>query len=96
MNILKRTSQLFLILVLIAGNLLTVSPAVTNAAGTVVVNNTDSYIIGSRPLVLQQLDGNNPTNVKASVQVKGIAVGAVNGVDVSDGENTVYASENAT
>lgn len=94
MNILKRTSQLFLILVLIVGNLLTVSPAVTKAAGTVVVNNTDSYIIGSRPLVLQQLDGNNPTNVKASVQVKGIDIGAVNGVAVSDRENVVYATAN--
>ncbi|MGE6527031.1 isopeptide-forming domain-containing fimbrial protein [Bacillus safensis] len=92
MNILKRTSQLFLILMLIAGNLLTVSPVVTKAAGTVVVNNTDSYMFGSRPLVLQQLDGNNPTNVKASVQVKGIDVGAVNGVAVSDRENVVYAT----
>ncbi|MCM3368003.1 isopeptide-forming domain-containing fimbrial protein [Bacillus safensis] len=96
MNILKRTSQLFLILVLIVGNLLTVSPAVTKAAGTVVVNNTDSYIIGSRPLVLQQLDGNNPTNVKASVQVKGIDIGAVNGVAVSDRENVMYAFANST
>ncbi|GLF91787.1 hypothetical protein Saga11_30460 [Bacillus safensis] len=96
MNLLKRTSQLFLILVLIAGNLLTVSPPVTKAAGTVVVNNTDSYIIGSRPLVLQQLDGNNPTNVKASVQVKGIDVGAVNGVAVNDRENVVYATANGT
>ncbi|MGG5180629.1 isopeptide-forming domain-containing fimbrial protein [Bacillus sp. MM09(2025)] len=96
MNVLKRTSQLFLILVLIVGNLLTVSPAVTKAAGTVVVNNTDSYIIGSRPLVLQQLDGNNPTNVKASVEVKGIDIGAVNGVAVSDRENVVYATANST
>lgn len=96
MNILKRTSQLFLILVLIAGNILTVSPPVTKAAGTVVVNNTDSYMIGSRPLVLQQLDGNNPTNVKASVEVKGIDVAAVNGVAVSDRENVVYATANGT
>jgi len=96
MNILKRTSQLFLILVLIAGNLLTVSPVVTKAAGTVVVNNADSYMIGSRPLVLQQLDGNNPTNVKASVQVKGINIGAVNGVAVSERENIVYATANGT
>ncbi|MEH7477149.1 isopeptide-forming domain-containing fimbrial protein [Bacillus altitudinis] len=96
MNILKRTSQLFLILVLIAGNLLTVSPPVTKAAGTVVVNNTDSYMIGTRPLVLQQLDGNDPTNVKASVEVKGIDIGAVNGVAVSDRENVVYATANGT
>ncbi|MGG1696752.1 isopeptide-forming domain-containing fimbrial protein [Bacillus zhangzhouensis] len=96
MNMLKRTSQLFLILVLVVGNLLTVSPAVTKAAGTVVVNNTDSYMIGSRPLVLQQLDGNNPTQVKASVQVKGIDIGAVNGVAVSDRENVVYATANGT
>ncbi|MGM5472861.1 isopeptide-forming domain-containing fimbrial protein [Bacillus pumilus] len=96
MNIFKRTSQLFLILVLVAGNLLTVSPPVTKAAGTVVVNNTDSYMIGTRPLVLQQLDGNDPTNVKASVEVKGIDLGAVNGVAVSDRENVVYATANGT
>ncbi|PRO40500.1 isopeptide-forming domain-containing fimbrial protein [Bacillus sp. LLTC93] len=96
MNMLKKTSQLFLILVLVVGNLLTVSPVVTKAAGTVVVNNTDSYMIGSRPLVLQQLDGNNPTQVKASVQVKGIDIGAVNGVAVSDRENVVYATANGT
>ncbi|UDB46547.1 isopeptide-forming domain-containing fimbrial protein [Bacillus safensis] len=96
MNLLKRVSQLFLILVLIAGNLLTVSPAVTKAAGTVVVNNTDSYMIGSRPLVLHQLDGNNPTSVKASVQVKGIDSTSVNGVAVNDQENTVYATSAAS
>nr|WP_282067572.1 isopeptide-forming domain-containing fimbrial protein [Bacillus pumilus] len=96
MNILKRISQLFLIMVLIVGNLLTVSPTLTQAAGTVVVNNTDTYIIGSKPLILQQLDGNNPTKVKASVQVKGIDIGAVNGVAVSDRENVVYATANGT
>ncbi|AOZ88329.1 cell surface protein [Bacillus xiamenensis] len=92
MNILKRTSQLFLILVLIVGNLLTVSPPISKAAGTVVVNNTDSYMIGSSPLILYQLDGNNPTNVKASVQVKGINSTLVNGVAVNDQENVVYAT----
>ncbi|MBR0591558.1 isopeptide-forming domain-containing fimbrial protein [Bacillus pumilus] len=96
MNILKRTSQLFLILVLIAGNLLTVSPPVTKAAGTVVVNNTDSYMIGNGKLVLYQLDGQNPTNVKASVQVKGINSSVVNGVAVNDQENTVYATTTAS
>ncbi|KPN13020.1 cell surface protein [Bacillus australimaris] len=96
MNILKRTSQLFLILVLIAGNLLTVSPAVTKAAGTVVVNNTDSYMIGRGPLTLYQLDGNNPTNVKASVQVRGINTDVVNGVAVNDQENAVYATTTAS
>ncbi|MEE3678841.1 isopeptide-forming domain-containing fimbrial protein, partial [Bacillus safensis] len=96
MNILKRTSQIFLILVLIAGNLLTVSPAVTKAAGTVVVNNTDSYMIGRGPLTLYQLDGNNPTNVKASVQVRGINTDVVNGVAVNDQENAVYATTTAS
>ncbi|MEK4317573.1 MULTISPECIES: isopeptide-forming domain-containing fimbrial protein [Bacillus] len=96
MNILKRTSQLFLILVLIAGNLLTVSPPVTKAAGTVVVNNADSYMIGNGKLVLYQLDGQNPTNVKASVQVKGINSTVVNGVAVNDQENTVYATTTAS
>ncbi|WP_342494493.1 isopeptide-forming domain-containing fimbrial protein [Bacillus sp. FSL M7-0307] len=96
MNIIKRTSQLFLILVLIAGNLLTVSPPVTKAAGTVVVNNTDSYMIGNGKLVLYQLDGQNPTNVKASVQVKGINSTVVNGVAVNDQENTVYATTTAS
>ena len=96
MNILKRTSQLFLILVLIVGNLLTVSPAVSQAAGTVVVNNTDSYMIGRDPLTLYQLDGNNPTSVKASVQVKGINTNLVNGVAVNDQENTVYATTTAS
>ncbi|KEP25312.1 isopeptide-forming domain-containing fimbrial protein, partial [Bacillus zhangzhouensis] len=100
MNILKRTSQLFLILVLIAGNLLTVSPAVTKAAGTVVVNNTDSYMIGQSgqglPMTLYQLDGNNPTSVKASVPVKGINTNLVNGVAVNDQENAVYATTTAS
>lgn len=96
MNIFKRTSQLFLILVLIAGNLLTVSPPVTKAAGTVVVNNADSYMIGNGKLVLYQLDGQNPTNVKASVQVKGINSTVVNGVAVNDQENTVYATTTAS
>ena len=96
MNILKRTSQLFLILVLVAGNLLTVSPPVTKAAGTVVVNNTDSYMIGNGKLVLYQLDGQNPTNVKASVEVKGTNSTIMNGVAVNDQENTVYATTTAS
>ena len=96
MNLLKRTSQLFLILVLIVGNLLTVSPSITKAAGTVEVNNTDSYMIGSSPLILYQLDGNNPTRVKASVQVKGMNSTSVNGVAVNDQENVVYATTTAS
>ncbi|MGE6632003.1 isopeptide-forming domain-containing fimbrial protein [Bacillus sp. NPDC077027] len=96
MYVFKKMLKLSLIFVLIVGNLLAISPAVSQAAGTVVVNNTDSYMIGSSPLVLYQLDGNNPKNIKASVQVKGINSNIVNGVAVDDQANVVYALTTAS
>ncbi|MFN2746390.1 isopeptide-forming domain-containing fimbrial protein [Bacillus sp. z60-10] len=89
-----------MIALLMMGNLLTVLPNSVQAAGTVTINDTDSYAIGGymqfgQTLELYQLDGNNPTTIKASVPITGIpgSNNALNGLAVSETENAFYAHD---
>ncbi|QHZ49232.1 isopeptide-forming domain-containing fimbrial protein [Bacillus sp. NSP9.1] len=90
--------MLFMIALLMMGNLLTVLPNSVQAAGTVTINDTDSYAIGGvttwgQTLELYQLDGTKPTTIKASVPITGISVNLLNGLAVSDSENALYAHD---
>ncbi|PAE09893.1 hypothetical protein CHI02_22925, partial [Niallia circulans] len=63
------------------------------AAGDLDFNETDSYAVSLDGKTLYQLDGSNPTTIKASVQISGDFSTSANGTALDKNQGFIYVSD---